>query len=719
MSTTTNVNTIISTAQNETLKGTDYKKDRYIFQKGHGQDTIKDKGIASQPDDTIFTYENNIDPNQAQIFENEINELVFTNANSTNAIFTRSGNDLIIKAYDSDDSVTLRSFFLNNGQAEYRNYKFIFNDKTITINDLAKIPFSSSEENDTHVIEGWFGNDILHGSNESNSMNGGDGDDVIYGNGGDDQLMGGLGNDTIYGGDGDDFIYGGSYNIDYVNLDGNDYLDGGNGNDHIFGGSGHDILIGGAGNDYLNGGDWESDEYIFQKGHGQDIIEDLGYDLLPELNQTNTLKFEGANASDAIFKRDGNDLVVYAYNSDDSVRLTDYFKDAFHRAFCFSFEDEILDIGGVAQKLAQQSGQSMTDYLDLFLLQGMQVASKKDDILSGYDPETAEMMNQLIGSNGNDQLDGLNEYNFLDGGDGDDILNGAGNYNIFIGGQGNDRMRGSHNHKDIYLFEKGHGQDTIDDAGESAYLLNSALSNELIFKGGIKSNVKFVRINNDLVVQAYNSDDSVTLEKFFDSQYYQDYKFIFDDGVINAREVPDNLTINGTDGDDYLIGTEKNDVINAGAGNDMISAGDGDDILIGGTGDDYLDGGAGADRYIFGANHGQDTVMEWDNKSNEINSLIFTDYSSQELWFRQEDDSLVINHIGTNDQVKIENWFADKSFQHYNVNTADNKQINAAQIQQLVEAMATFTNSSDFNSPDMASQMQQFTQQANIAAYWG
>ncbi|WP_370470268.1 calcium-binding protein [Snodgrassella alvi] len=556
MSTTTNVNTIISTAQNETLKGTDYKKDRYIFQKGHGQDIIEDKGMASQPDDTIFTYENNIDPNPAQIFEDEINELVFTNANSTNAIFTRSGNDLIIKAYDSDDSVTLRYFFFepSYGQAEYRNYKFIFNDKTITINDLAKIPFSSSEDNDIHAMNGWFGKDIIHGSNEADFINGGDGDDIIYGNGGNDDLKGGLGNDTIYGGDGDDFIYGGSY-MEFANLDGNDYLDGGNGNDHIFGGSGHDILIGGAGNDELNGGDWESDEYIFQKGHGQDIIKDLGYDLLPELNQTNTLKFEGANATDAIFMRDGDDLVVYAYNSDDSVRLTDYFKDAFHRAFNFSFEDEILDIGGVAQKLAQQSGQSMTDYLDLFLLQGMQIASKTDDILSGYDPETMEMMNQLIGSNGNDYLIGQNEYNFLDGGDGDDILNGAGYYNIFIGGQGNDRMIGSYNHKDIYLFEKGHGQDTINDAGEYSCYKDSPLTNELIFKGGIKSNVKFVRINNDLVVQAYNSEDSVTLERFFDGEYHQDYKFIFDDGVINAREVPDNLTINGTDGNDYIIGT--------------------------------------------------------------------------------------------------------------------------------------------------------------------
>lgn len=80
---------------------------------------------------------------------------------------------------------------------------------------------------------------------------------------------------------------------------------------------------------------------------------------------------------------------------------------------------------------------------------------------------------------------------------------------------------------------------------------------------------------------------------------------------------------------------------------------------------------------------------------------------------------MIISHIGTNDQVTVTSWFEDTDYQHYNVITADGKKINSNQIQQLVEAMAAFTNDCDFNSPDIASQMQQFIQKANVAAYWG
>ncbi|KEQ02104.1 Hemolysin-type calcium-binding repeat (2 copies), partial [Snodgrassella alvi SCGC AB-598-J21] len=119
-----------------------------------------------------------------------------------------------------------------------------------------------------------------------------------------------------------------------------------------------------------------------------------------------------------------------------------------------------MDISGVAQKLSEQSGESMADILDNFITQGVQTASKLGDILSGENSETGELYNQLIGSSGNDRLSGENEYNFLDGGDGDDTLIATGDYNILIGGRGNDYMIGSEEYKDIYIFEEGHGQDT-------------------------------------------------------------------------------------------------------------------------------------------------------------------------------------------------------------------------------------------------------------------
>ena len=52
------------------------------------------------------------------------------------------------------------------------------------------------------------------------------------------------------------------------------------------------------------------------------------------------------------------------------------------------------------------------------------------------------------------------------------------------------------------------------------------------------------------------------------------------------------LTANGGDGDDVLIGS---------AGNDTLTGGNGDDVLIGGGGVDVLDGGPGDNIVIPGA----------------------------------------------------------------------------------------------------------------------
>ncbi|MDV7438139.1 hypothetical protein R4447_16460, partial [Acinetobacter baumannii] len=72
----------------------------------------------------------------------------------------------------------------------------------------------------------------------------------------------------------------------------NDTLNGGWGNDKLNGGAGQDTLIGGSGNDVMTGGDYEKDIYIFQSGHGQDIINDKSYDWT-NLQYFNDVKFEG------------------------------------------------------------------------------------------------------------------------------------------------------------------------------------------------------------------------------------------------------------------------------------------------------------------------------------------------------------------------------------------------------------------------------------------
>ena len=121
-------------------------------------------------------------------------------------------------------------------------------------------------------------------------------------------------------------------------LRGNDsanYLYGGKGNDSLTGGAGHDTLEGGSGDDHLEGGTAESDTYLFRAGHGKDMVKDYSYND----EQADTLHFEGAQAEKTAFAREGNDLVVKAYGSDDRVALKDYFYNDNYSRYDFQFDD--------------------------------------------------------------------------------------------------------------------------------------------------------------------------------------------------------------------------------------------------------------------------------------------------------------------------------------------------------------------------------------------
>ena len=292
-------------AGDDILEGGNFGSDTYVFRKGHGHDTVRDYAANDSQADTLR----------------------FTGVNAQNAIFSREGNDLVVKAYGSDDQVTLKDYFASSNSDRYH---FQFDDVMLEKSDIAKLAFdfSGTEKNDN--ISGWQSDDTIHG---------GDGNDRISGNGGNDILHGDAGDDILYGNDGDDQLLGGG---------GNDTLDAGNGNDHIEGGDGSDILRGqagsdtldgGAGDDILEGGNFGSDTYVFRKGHGHDTVRDYAAND----SQADTLRFTGVNAQNAIFSREGNDLVVKAYGSDDQVLLTGYFMGGANR-YHLQFDDATYQV---------------------------------------------------------------------------------------------------------------------------------------------------------------------------------------------------------------------------------------------------------------------------------------------------------------------------------------------------------------------------------------
>ncbi|PIT38360.1 calcium-binding protein [Snodgrassella alvi] len=528
-----------------------------------------------------------------------------------------------------------------------------------------------------------------------------------------------------------------------------------------------------SGDTYLPDREWKSDRYIFQGSQGKEFyIEDKGIAELPFLNQCNELVLKDAKASDIVFTREDYDLIIHPYNNADSIRLPNYFYSPEYRAFTIIAEDKILDVVDVALGVAQQTGQNVAEILNQLRQGEVESAAVEGDTLGQWPLNNTAPATHLIGGKGNDTLYGLGSYSILDGGDGDDYISVENSEYTFInGGKGNDYIKTTARNS-LCLFEKGHGQDIVDAAAYNNY--DFKYMNEFVFKGASADQVQFIQQGDNLLVKAYGNEDVVTILNFFIYEK-DDFKFTFDDRSLTAKDIPadikviptidtssdnvalddndprqyDDLVLTGTAGEDFLYGRKGNDILTGGSNTDMLMGGDGndildggsnndyldggngDDILIGGTGNDMLSGGTGNDTYIFGAKHGMDSIYESEFLDGEMNTLNFTEYNSNELWFNLFQGQLTITHIGSCDQVVVSMWGDYSNSDHYNIVTADGKQIGANQIKQLVDAMAIFDTAHgidchDYNnqanlllSADMISQMQQFTQQTQVSSMWG
>lgn len=132
-------------------------------------------------------------------------------------------------------------------------------------------------------IRGQQGKDLIHGGDGRDTILGDNSDDTIYGEEGNDVLRGGNGADLVVGGEGNDRLFGAEHQDTILGGNGNDliragyqsdYADGGAGDDYIVGGGGYDTLIGGAGNDTMEG-NVNADLFVFEDGHGADVILDF------------------------------------------------------------------------------------------------------------------------------------------------------------------------------------------------------------------------------------------------------------------------------------------------------------------------------------------------------------------------------------------------------------------------------------------------------------
>lgn len=384
----------------------------------------------------------------------------------------------------------------------------------------------------------------------------------------------------------------------------------------------------------------------------------------------------------------------------------------------------------------------------------------------------------LFGGDGNDSLTVSYGNSTLDGGAGDDILTvEASSFwdqaSTLIGGTGDDRLVGSAN-SDIYVFNRGDGQDTIYDYDPGYGGWGS--SDTIRFGTGIaQADLVVRRSGNHLVVTVNDPNnpaatDQITIEHWFETGssnlgYFQIENFTFADGTgLTGDQVHAMaLTLIGTVGDDTLDGWEENntiyglagnDILNGNGGNDTLFGGDGNDsltvsygnsvldggagddtltvqaaanwdqanTLIGGTGNDRLVGSVGSDTYVLNRGDGQDTIYDYDPGCGSwggSDTIRFgVGIASLDLVLSRNSDDLVLATHGSTDLATIEGWYFGATNQIETIRASDGSTLLSAQVDQLIQAMATFSANNGGISWDQAIQDRPNDVQAILTAYW-
>ncbi|MFO1034378.1 MAG: calcium-binding protein [Hyphomicrobiales bacterium] len=318
---------------------------------------------------------------------------------------------------------------------------------------------------DTTLLDGGGGNDILDyslstaGVNvniETNVAFGGyaEGDTIsnfenLRGSAAADSLTGNLGGNYIDAGDGDDNVDGGAGNDTILGGLGNDNLKGGDGNDNISGGAGNDRLTGGLGADVLNGGDGsDTADYrkalsgvvaslLSGKGTGGEAagdtfisIENLQGSAFDDTltGDNNTNRINGMSGADKIYGMGGNDWIITGGGYD------------------------TIDGGDGVDTVSYEDSWDMV-LVNLATNVNKYGAASRDIITN---------VENVMGSDYNDDITGNDVANRLNGGLGNDTLSGGKGNDYLLGGEGNDTMTGGAD-ADVFVFENSFGNDVITD----------------------------------------------------------------------------------------------------------------------------------------------------------------------------------------------------------------------------------------------------------------
>ena len=644
--------------------------DIYSFTKGDGQDLIRDSG--SEGTDVLRL--NGMGRSEVAVGRF---------ASGTLQITASDGDAITIQGLSSNDASGVERIEFGDGTVlegeGLRNFPMMplggdgWVAASATDDEIDASAVTSADPSGFVMVDGGQGNDVIYGIGNA-VLYGNEGDDTIYGAG--DSLAGGAGNDTLMGGVGSDTYL--AFSAD----------------------TGVDTIV-----DSGFAPDWEA-QYLAWYYQSIGIADPALHRDFGGMFVTDWAYEGGAWASFEAVPEEYRDQVRYIEplpevtvpSSNNYATLAPYFASGQSDLDVVEFADGLalsdLSLSWTGLGVDDPSTGEPRLHLGLELSwgtgSGLRIALPGANDPIGFGIEQVQFIDGTMF--GMDELISrapLIPTNAVIGTPGDDFLDGSEGDDWFKGGMGDDFLEGGPG-DDTYVFDIGDGVDTI---------IDQALPGEpntLVFGPGIAPEDLSLGLGS-LLIQVGDNGDALHLDNFDPNDVYGPRtldRFVFEGAAgatlsyeelvargfdIPGTEYGDGLAgtnvsdrLSGGGGDDSLDGGAGDDVLTGGEGLDSLVGGEGDDLLDGGSGDDGLDGGEGGDTYLFGLGSGYDYIYDTGTGPEDVDGVrMGSGIDPDSLLVSQDDASLYLAVPDTGDILQLDSWRVDPAARLERIEFAD------------------------------------------------
>ena len=738
-------NVLAGAAGNDQLLG-GAGNDTYLFNLGDGVDTVED--ISSSTDGNRIRFGAGIAQSDLTLVQN--------------------GNILDIHVGSGGDLVRLLNFDPTGaaGSLVVATLEFA-NGSTVALSAL--LTPTPTEGDD--VLTYGAGDDVIDALGGHDVVNAGAGNDQLNGGTGADQLIGGPGNDTYVVDNVGDVVteqlnegidavqssisYTLGANVENLTLTGtaaingtgnildnsltgnsaNNTLTGGAGNDTLNGGAGADTLVGGTGNDTFVV-DAAGDVVTELANEGSDsvhssITHTLGANV-ENLTLTGTVAINGTgnarnniltgnSAANVLTGGAGNDTYVVGA-SDSAVEAANAGIDTVHSTVTWTLGANLealtltgtAAINGTGNALNNiLTGNSAANTLTGGAGNDVYVVSAGDTVVEAASGGTDTLFSDVTTMlSANVELLVLTGSNAING-TGNSLANGltgTNEANVLNGGAGADTMAGLDGN-DTYLVDNA-GDLVVELANNGTDTVQSSVTQTLT------ANVEHLTLTG---TSAINGTGNVL------------------DNILTGNSAANVLT-GGAGNDTYIVGAGDSVVENASAGTDMVQSsiawtlganlenltltgtgtinGTGNalnNMLSGNSANNVLTGLGGNDTYLFDRGGGQDTIV--DNAGTADKMQFGATINPLDVVLSRQANDLRLAIHGSSDQITAQNWYVGTTNWTETIQAGNGQALLSTQVDQLIQAMASFSQQSGLTW-DQAIDQQPQNVQTVLAASW-